>query len=288
MMEQVDQELRDKDITIPSRPLHAVGDVSKRLITDIIFAPEPAPAIPGRYDKLTLAAHISSWYETRYGDRLKVHPGPGSVVLLIRGDAWKMVLPQIYGHVICNCDPDLEKSRNAPRITTGPERPNYNILCCIEDFPAGLSNVLTEDERREILQFFMKAHEALQGIVNISEKPYVNEAIADLQTATASILGRPPQYGMSKWSSLQFIEKLLKSFLDLKKQPIPKHHDLRKIAQTAQTAGLVLPNASLLASVQCIAGVRYGEVQVTLEEATLAHHASLDLGKQLAAQIKTA
>ena len=265
-----------------------MGDVSKRLNTDIIFAPRPAPAIPGRYDRLTLAAHISSWYQIRYGDRLKVHFGPGSVALLIRGDPWKMVLPRIYGSVTCNCDPDLEKYRNAPRITTGPQRPNYNVLCCIEDFPAGLANALTENERREILRFFMNTHEVLQSLENISDKPYVNEAIADLQSATAFILGRPPQYGLSKWSSLQFVEKLLKSFLELKKAPIPKHHDLQKIAQGAQTFGLVLPNAAQLASVQCTAGVRYGEVAVTLGEAISAHHVSLDLERQLAGQIKGA
>jgi hypothetical protein len=133
----------------------------------------------------------------------------------------------------------------------------------------------------------MKAYHVLQEIENISNKPYVNEAIADLQIARASILEKPPHYGMSKWSSLQFIEKLLKSFLEIKSQPIPMHHNLQKIAQTAQTIGLILPNANLLASVQCIAGVRYGEVQVTLEEAISAHHASLDMGKHLVAQIKT-
>lgn len=288
MMEQIDQELRGKDVPIWWRPIHAISEVSKRLNTDIIFTPESAPVTLGRYDNLTLAAHVNKWFQDRYGDRLKVHLGPGSVALLIRGDPWKMVLPQIYGSVSCNCGPDIEKARNAPRISTGSELPQYNVLCCIEGFPARLANILSESERREILQFFMKAHKALQMMKNISEKPYVNEAIGDLQLAVESIFSRSPQYGMSKWSSLQFIEKLLKSFLKLKNRPIPRHHDLQKIAQTAQSAGLKLPNAALLASVQCVPGVRYGEPVVTLEDAIAAHHASLDLGEQLAAQIKVA
>jgi hypothetical protein len=288
MMEQIDQELRNKDVPIPSRPLHAVGDVSKRLNTEITIVPEPVPAIPGRYDRLTLAAHIDRWYQARYGDSLKVHFGPGSVALLIKGDPWKMVLPRIYGKVICVCDPDLEKYRNSPRITTGPQRPTYNVLWCIEDIPAGLASTLTENERREILQFFMKAHEALQDFENIRSKPYVNEAIADLNSATAFILQRPPQYGLSKWSSLQLVEKLLKSFLKLKNASIPRHHKLQEIAQIAKDHGLVPPNVALLASAQCTAGVRYGEVPVTLGEAISAHHASLDLGKQLAGQIRGA
>jgi hypothetical protein len=288
LMEQIDQILKDNGIPIPSRPLRAVRDVSIRLKTEIIVAPEPVPPIPGRYDRLTLAAHINSWYQTRYGDRLKIHFGPGSVALLIRGDPWKMVLPRILGSVNCNCDPDLEKDRKAPRIMRSPQRLNYNVLCCIEDFPAGLASSLTENERLEILQFFVKAHESLQSIETISDKPYVGEAIADLQSASASILARPPQYGLSKWSSLQFVEKLLKSFLELKKAPIPKHHNVEKIAQFAKAYGLALSDAALLASVQCTAGVRYGEVQVTLDEAVSAHHVSLDLGRQLAEQIKGA
>lgn len=286
MMEHIDRELKNDGISIPSRPLLAVRSVSERTGTDIIFIPEPAPAVPGCYDRYTLATHIMRWYQVRYGDGLKVHLGPGTVAIMIKGDPWKMVLPRIYGEVVCICDPDLEKCRNSQRITTGPQRPIYNVLWCIEYFPAGLASTLTETERHEILQFFMKAHEALQDLENIRSKPYVNEAIADLNSATTFILQRPPQYGLSKWSSLQLVEKLLKSFLKLKKASIPRHHKLPKIVLIAKDYGLVPPNAALLGSVQCTAGVRYGEVPVTLGEAISAHHASLDLGKQLAGQIR--
>jgi hypothetical protein len=285
LMEHTDQELKDQGVPIPSRPLHAFSEVSRRLNIAIVISPEAAPAIPRRYDRFTLAAHINRWYQARYGDSLKVHLGPGSVAVMIRGDPWKMVIPRIYGSVICICDPDLDKYRNSPRIAAGPQPPEYNVLLCIEKFPAGLTGILTDMERQEILQFFMKAHEALQSLERICSKPYVNEAIADLNSAVTFILQRPPQYGQSKWSSLQLVEKLLKSFLKMNKASIPKHHELRRILKSAQNYGLVAPDAALLASIQCPAGVRYGEVPVKREEAISAHHASLDVVNQLAGLI---
>ncbi len=288
MMEEIDQKLTDEGVPIYSRPLHAVRDVSERLHVEIIFAPECSTANLGHYDELTLAAHINNWYKIRYGDRLKVHLGPGSVALLIRGVPWKMVFPRIYGKVTFNCNPDLAKYRGAPRIATGLQELSYSVLCCIEDFSAGLARTLTQNERDEILQFFMNSLEVLHSIENISSKPYVNEASADLQLAVALIMAKRPQYGLSKWSSLQFVEKLLKSFLELKKTSIPKHHNLQKIFRAAEAFGLVLPNAAQLPLVQCVAGVRYGEVQVTLSEAISAHHASLTLAGDLAGQIKGA
>ena len=279
MMEEINKELRAKNVPIHARPIHAVGEAAKCLKTDVILAPLPAAAIEGHCNKLSLAAHIYDWYESRYGDRLKIHFGPGSVVLLIRGDPWRIVLPRIFGVVTVTCDPDLKKYRNASCVS---------ILNCIEDFPAGLAAKLTPDERKEILLLFTSSLDTLQQLEGITDKPYIKEAIADLESAVSQVFARPPQYGLSKWSSLQFVEKLLKSFLELKKAKVPRHHGLAKIAQEAQSVGLGSVNSDLLSKVQCSAGVRYGEVPVTLEEAIAVHHATLYLCRQLVPNIKQA
>lgn len=288
MMEDIDKELRRRDVPIDARPIHAIGEASKRLQIEIIGGPNLPPAVAGRYDTLTLAAHISDWYQARYGDRLKIHLGPGSVALLIRGDPWRLVLPRIFGTVTVTCDPDLEKYKNEPILNIGKRRQIPNILNCINDLPSGFAATLTDVECKEILDFFTSCLSCLQEMETIAGKPYLKEALADLDAAVSHIFTRPPQYGHSKWSSLQFVEKLLKSFLEQKGAKIPRHHKLTKIAQDAQAVGLEPLNPHLISIVQCSAGVRYGEISVTLEEAIKAHHASLDLAKRLTAQIKKA
>lgn len=292
IMEEIDSDLRNKNVPIPARPIHALRAVAMRFNVKLMLAPLPSPAIPGRYDTNTLPAHIKDWYDSRYGDRLKSHFGSGSVVLLIKGDPWEMDLPRIYGEVDLICDPEIEKYRNMPMFTVSkkdnPKRHVLNPLICIRDYPEGSATALSSDERLYITNFFVKSYTALQQLESIADKPFIKEAMADLQSATNYILSKSPQYGLSKWSSLQFAEKLLKSFLKLKDLPIPKHHDLIKIAQVAQQMGLVISNLDILSKIQCTAGVRYGEVEVTLEEAITAHHAALELIMQLSDQIKAA
>jgi hypothetical protein len=284
MMEQVDKKLQAEGVPIYARPLHAMSEVGRLTKMDFLICSPHAKAIKGRFDYLTLGAHINEWYETRYGDRLKLHLGPGSVALLIRGEPWRMFLPRIYGTVHFTCVSDLEKYRNVPRVSRG--KPIVaNILNNIEKFSAGLAAMLSLTERKQILVFFLASMETHGRLEKVLDKPYVKEAKADLESSVSRIFSCPPQYGLSKWASLQFIEKLLKSFLELKNTPIPKHHDLTKIAQEAEKVGLRPVSRQLLASVQCSAGVRYGEVTVTLTEAMAAHHAALYLCRHLAPEI---
>lgn len=289
LMEQIDKELRAKEVPIHARPIHAIGEVGKRLKIGFIFAPQPAPAVAGRYDSNTLAAHINKWYDDHYGDRLKIHHGPGSAVLLIRGDPWKIIFPRLYGAVTLACDPDLERYRNSPRVSVGKSPRIYcNVLNCIEGLPERLAKTLTEAERREIINFFKNTLDILHQLESITDRHYLNEAMADLQSAVSNILARPPQYGLCKWASLQFIEKLLKAFIQIKGGAVPKHHILQNIAREAEGLGLATVDHGLLSKIQCTAGVRYGEETVKLSEAIAAHHTSLELAKNLAHDVKGA
>ena len=46
-----------------------------------------------------LSLHIRRWFRTKYRDRLKMDFSPGTVPILIDGDAYAMVLPRVYGMV---------------------------------------------------------------------------------------------------------------------------------------------------------------------------------------------
>ena len=55
-------------------------------------------------------------------------------------------------------------------------------------------------------------------------------------------------------------------------------HSLEGLFDQATRLGLPAPPRQYLTDVQCPAGVRYGEVAVTVDEAVKAHLASLELG----------
>lgn len=279
LMEKIDAQLKKDGVPIHARPLHATRYVSERLKTKIIVAQSSAPAISGRYDELTLGEHIHEWFSSRYGERLKIHFGPGSVGILIRGEVWCLTLPKIYGEIIATCDSDLERFRKSPKICTGGQRPVCNVLNCIKDFPQGMATELTITERKQILAFFTHALDSLELMKCANGKPYIREALADIESAVSNLCGYPPQYGLSKWDSLQVAEKVMKSYLHIHNMKVPKHHDLADIAAKAQAKGLLTIPSALLNCIQCIAGVRYGEVTVTLEEAIDAHYASLEVCK---------
>ncbi|MHB9072334.1 MAG: hypothetical protein ACYC6G_02290 [Desulfobaccales bacterium] len=281
IMEQIDGELRLKGTPIHGRSIAAMCELSGRLKITIPLFPQALGAIEGVYNELTFAAHIDEWYKLRYCDRLKVYFGPGSVALLIRGDPWRMKLPRFFGIVKVTCDPDLVKHINSPNVCFNNDSPIYNILNCVENLPQGLAYILTHEELKQILNFFITSMHAYHQLEVVKNREYIKEATADLDASVAFMFASPPQYGLSKWSSLQFIEKLIKSFLSLRKAKIPRTHDLAKIANEAENIGLNPVNYGLLAKIQCTAGVRYGEPAITLKEAMTAHHAALVLSKQL-------
>jgi hypothetical protein len=286
IMKSVDDLLRKAGIPIYQRPGNATAEAGKRLnIETIICIGKYEPTIEGKYNSRTLYAHVNHWYELRYGDRLKRTPGPGSVAILIKGDAWRLRLPPVRGLVGFTIDPDYNKY--PPRMQGGKESgPVFiNIISYIEDCPAGLVSQLTLKEKECIVAFFVNSLETLEELTGIWDKPFVSEALGDLESAVTCLLADSPQYGLSRYASLQFIEKLFKCFLELKVTRVPHHHKLSELKTLAESAGLIGVNSNLLDRVQCSAGVRYGEISVSLEEAISAHHASLTLCKQIISNI---
>jgi len=281
LMERIDEDLRKESVPIPARPLSATAEASKRLRMTI-GGPNVLPAVPGRYDGLTTEAHIIAWYDRRYGDRLKMNCRLGSVVVMILGDPWRLLLPIVYGSVTITCDPDRKTHPSTKRW----ELPVCNVLERIEQFPPGQAAILTLEQRRALLNFFVFSMKTLQDLDGIADKSFIAEALADLESAVMHIMSHPAQYGLSRWASLQFMEKLLKSYLATKKATVPRNHQLQQLANSAQQLGLPALDPAAIAAIQCSAGVRYGEEQATLREAIMAHHASLRLAEIISEHIR--
>ena len=111
----------------------------------------------------------------------------------------------------------------------------------------------------------------------ISDLNYVTEALGDLDAAVSHLITNRPQSGLSKWSSLQAVEKMVKAYISQTGEEIKRTHSLNKLFKQAEKLGLLVPPEQYINDIQCSAGVRYGEMSVSIEDAVTAHLLSLEI-----------
>ena len=271
MMDDMDATLTNDGVAIGWRSLNALAIAASKI--GITLAVVDVAPTPGVYEGDSLSAWIHQWYKDRYGEeRLKVRMGPGSVTLLIRGTPWKMDFPRV-GNVEFICHPDLNFGKDR-RITTRGTAV-YNVLWAIKGFPAGLASSLSNEEQKSIFDFFLLARGPLERLQFYKTEPFISAALGDLEAAIEHILNNIPHYGLSKWASLQFVEKLIKQLLTKKTIRFKFNHDLKGLAELAAQSGLPSLPIELINRIMCSAQIRYNEGGTTLDKAISAHHASI-------------
>ena len=285
LMEKIETELIEENVPIHFRQIEAVRKVCMKFGIDLELVSHDVAPLPKKFEGESLSARIRDWYEERYGDRLKIDFGPGQAAILLRGDPWKIKFPLLLGSFKIVCDPDIEKYRNFEILSIRQIEYVCNPLICIDSMTTSLANSLNNDELRHIERFFLSALKTLHLLQDIKYKVFIPEATSDLQSAVSSLFPRTVHYGQSKWSSLQFLEKLLKCYLELKSVNYPRNHNLTELTELAENIGLSSLSRQLINKIECAAGVRYGEIPVTLFEAIEAHHVTLELCKQIAQDI---
>ena len=281
LMQEVDASLQDQGVPIHAREIHAMREVAIRLGVKIPLAPSRAPK-PDVYEGEDLCCHISQWVQDRYGDRLKIPFVNGYSVLLLRGDAWLLKFPVIFGTMTIVCDRNLSREYPtfvANRAGQPPKRAVLNILKCIQNLPQGCANELTDRELRETLNFFRFGHELLKTLnCQCRTDELAMSALSDLNTSAKTATTTPSEYGASRWASLQAAEKFLKYYIASKNAKFPFSHDL--LALSARSAKLGLPEieGSILRAAQCNAQVRYSQQSHSLKDVVEAHKAAMRIG----------
>lgn len=279
IMEGIDTQLRAANVLIHARSFRAVGEYSKLFQLAIPITQCPKTGRLGVYSGADATAHIHKWFDDRYGDRQKIFMGPGSTVIVLRGDPWEVRLPRIYGTVQFVVERDLNRYTNEPNLRSDGHPPITNLLTLINDFPPGLAAQLSDEECSYILELFKNALDCMHAIEYITQNPYIHEALSDIQASVRHIFSVPPHYGQSKWSSAQAAEKLLKSFLKVKGISFPFNHNICGLAELARIEGMKPLKNELTDQLQTRAAVRYGDEPVSLIVAVAAHHASMMVGK---------
>jgi len=121
---------------------------------------------------------------------------------------------------------------------------------------------------------------------DVQGAPFIREALDDLLESAAHLSSQKPNYGFSRWSSLQAAEKTLKSYIVQNGGNLQKIHKLAELETAASAVGLPALHPSLIADIQCSAEVRYAAYSIRKAEALKAHCAVLNLCTQISPLLK--
>lgn len=263
----IDQEMRAENVTIPARPLMAMSKLSQRYHLEIDMRSE-------------LAERMNKWFENLYGERPQMGLSLGTMAILIAGDIYKITIPLFFGThgFVFDVGPAERKM-----ILSGREVIVRNIKKYIQGLTEARINTMTSNECNEVVTKFGKAAVAWSSLGSVAYADFVGEARADLDTSVEHLLSRSPQFGLSRWASLQAVEKLLKAYIQEKGGRFQWTHKLDDLADEAERLGLGRIDRAGLANIQCSPGVRYGCQQSTAQQAVAAHAAAIEISGTVAA-----
>jgi len=234
-----------------------------------------------------LAVRIFDWFKKQYGDRLNLKMDFGTTVAHIRHDLYPMRLIRIYGSTIVHCDPGLRGADFGPSLRTDGIPPKSNLLDHLKGLTGEFIKSLTPDECNELLDVYVRGVLGFSRMQNAYGSPFSKEALDDLSQSAAHLTAHNPNYGFSRWASLQAAEKLVKSYIVGKGQMLKKTHNLGTLVTTAVSLGMPAPSPAHVQEIQCSADVRYSAASVGKVEALKAHYAALTLCEQIAPSLNT-
>jgi HEPN domain-containing protein len=279
-MREIDEALRSREIDISDRFFGAIAEFVKRYHLQIPLRASPLSS-DTPYTPEFLVAHIGAWYERLHGERLVTRSlSIGRMALLIRNDLWVVRFPVIVGGpfswVACNRHAIEEHSL---------DNDQYNIFQSFDGMSAAYWADLSPAELEVVLKLFSLGERALCSLSRVARTDLIHAARADHDAAVEHLAAPHPHSGLSRWASLQAVEKLLKAFLSSQQDSFPPSHNLATLTSRAVEAGLSPPSPEAIAQVQCEPGVRYGEERVSRADAVLAHHAALRATEVIAPQL---
>ena len=233
-----------------------------------------------------LAARIFDWFSGQYGDRLKGKLDFGKTVAQIRHDVYALRLPRLYGTAVVHCDPILPKEYFGPELAVKSGGVKTNLFGCLQGVTPAFIQSFADKECIDLLEVYRRGFVGYSRMSDCQGAPYSKEALDDLHQSARHLTDHNPNYGLSRWASLQAVEKVLKSFIEQRGKTFDKDHKLTKLGGVAASAGLRGLDPQLLAKVQCSADVRYSSASVGKTEALEAHYAALAICAEVSPLLK--
>ena len=225
-----------------------------------------------------LAERIKVWFDAQYGERLKVDLSLGYGPVVIRGDLYKMRSPWLIagGRIVCI----------AGKVKQAGAVPIVNVLEFIDGLTDQRANDLKASELQALQQEFIQRQTLFEDLRHLQNDDAFKIAQGDLKSAVDFLFQERPQVGEAKWACLQAVEKFLKGWISKHGGTFPWNHKLASLNDLAFSLGLARVSDADLAAVQCLAGVRYGEIPVLIEEVVTAFNAALRCCAFIANEVK--
>ena len=272
LMQEIDREMQNETIPLPARSIEAYLRFSS-VYSLYLLNRDP------------LCNKLNDWFARWYGDRAKIAMGVGTMGVILRGDVLRMEFPIGYGLNRIMCSRELTKDRQPVIIGTRENPPTLNPLDFVLDLTQEYANTLTDDELEALFNQFVFGRTAFMRIFEVFERgELTRQGRADLLTSSNHLFDSPPNYGLSKWASLQAAEKFIKGFIATKGGTAPRSHNLKQLATIAESHGLPKIPEYWLEDIECSAEVRYGGICVTSQEAIEAQYAALQVCEHVAIQ----
>jgi hypothetical protein len=271
IMENIDKLLVAQDVGIPGRELRGSMLFSNQ--QGLSGVPLTHPVFQKVFD----------WFAARYGERLNLDMDFGQSALLLRGDILRFRCPYFAGRAYVISCPELMNRdfsgarRNLPGL--------INALSMINGMTSAYFRSLTAIEQNCLLEAFVESELSLARIKDANVQEYVRIASEDLQTSVERMTSPNPQFGLSKWASLQAVEKVIKAYISKQNVEPKKTHKLNDLAAAAESVGLRPLQRSSLKFVECSPDVRYPSTRVTKDEAVMAHRSAVAICADIAMQL---
>jgi HEPN domain-containing protein len=234
--------------------------------------------IPGNYTGTSLYAHIKKWCDDQYGENQKVSADIGSVIFKIHDQKWQLrvililVMRKPFRLVYKDIDA-TDWSEDDISI--------LNMRRMFINLPPGLAKKIKDEDLENEKKILSMAICAINFFKKIENFKFVKEALVDFMAVRSELIKNNGSFGQSRWSTLQFIEKLIKAYLSFKKAKVKQTHNLTSLADDARDNDMRLLNSDDIKLVNCNAGVRYGEIPCTEQEALESHHASIRIAYEI-------
>ena len=257
MMDDIDKQLENEGVPAHSRPIMASLKLTNKLKISIPIIPRIQNTFSeDDFSREAIPWQINNWYQKIYSNKINIDPKLASTVFLIRGIPYRAVLPLVFGSVL------------------------INPFDYIENLTPELYSRLSKEEIYEIATLYLDTIKAMNKYYS-SGLPKINAVLTKLETAVDIIMQSRFIDGDSKWASLQFIEILLKSILEKNQIEHKVKHDLLALLKLIPHEIAHNVSKKDIEKIQCKAGVRYSEIDVSLKEAIEAHYASLRVFVQI-------
>lgn len=277
MMVSLDRHLASEGRAPSQRGLKAALVVSSTL------GLSGTPILGGRsgrgapFSPVDLLARVHDWYVDTYAEKANIDFSPGSVVMQLHGNLWRLKMPWIMGSAQAFIDRDLSNQGN--RLSKPGSPPvSLNVLRSVEGITQPYASRLTNEDLRHVMETFAHGFLAVAWLDNLKGNDLFNEARVDYRHSVEALL-RGGELGKARWETAQCAEKVFKGLLAQAGHSYPtkggQGHDIAHLGDLVREKLRVRLVENDLTAAHCSTAMRYGEEKTSLDEALAAHQALL-------------